>query len=129
MKIADTDVLIDALRGFEPSTSVVRTAIAGRALATTAISAFEILSGARTPAELDLIRELLAPLPILVFDDRASEAAAVARRELERRGETIGMADYLIAGICLSRSATLVTRNRRHFERVPGLRLADLPAR
>lgn len=71
--------------------------------------------------------ELLELLPILVFDDRASEAAAAARRELERRGETIGMADYLIAGICLSRSATLVTRNRRHFARIPGLLLGDLP--
>jgi predicted nucleic acid-binding protein len=127
MKIADTDVLIDALRGFEPSTSMVRSAIAGRTLATTAVSAFEILSGARTRAELDLIGDLLAPLPILVFDDRAAEAAATSRRELERRGQTIGMADYLIAGICLSRSATLLTRNRRHFERIPNLLLGDLP--
>ncbi len=34
------------------------------------------------------------------------------------------MADYLIAGICLSRNAMLLTRNRAHFERIPGLHLA-----
>jgi predicted nucleic acid-binding protein len=36
------------------------------------------------------------------------------------------MADSLIAGIALSRSAILLTRNRRHFERVPDLALAAL---
>lgn len=36
------------------------------------------------------------------------------------------MADYLIAGICLSRSAVLLTRNVRHFSRMAGLRLDPL---
>ncbi len=36
------------------------------------------------------------------------------------------MADSLIAGIVLTTGATLLTRNRRHFERVPDLRLATL---
>ena len=35
------------------------------------------------------------------------------------------MADYLIAGICRSRSAELLTRNRRHFERVPELKFEN----
>jgi tRNA(fMet)-specific endonuclease VapC len=46
------------------------------------------------------------------------------RRALELRGEPIGMADSLIAGIVLQHGGTLLTRNRRHFERVEGLRLA-----
>ena len=36
------------------------------------------------------------------------------------------MADSLIAGITLARGGVLMTRNRRHFERVAGLGLADL---
>jgi predicted nucleic acid-binding protein len=48
--------------------------------------------------------------------------------KLEARGEGVGMADYLIAGICLARRATLLTKNRKHFERVPGLLLATLDA-
>lgn len=32
----------------------------------------------------------------------------------------MGMPDYLIAGVCVSRSAVLLTRNRKHFQRVPG---------
>jgi tRNA(fMet)-specific endonuclease VapC len=43
---------------------------------------------------------------------------------VERSGNPIGMADSLIAGIVTSNGAPLLTRNRRHFERVPGLKLA-----
>ena len=38
----------------------------------------------------------------------------------------MGMAHYLIAGICLSHSAALLTRNRSHFARVTGLLPIDL---
>ena len=36
------------------------------------------------------------------------------------------MADSLIAGIALVHNATLLTRNRKHFERVAGLRLVSM---
>ena len=45
------------------------------------------------------------------------------RRTLQDRGEEIGMGDSLVAGIVLAKKATLLTRNRRHFERGEGLQL------
>ncbi len=121
MIVADSDVLIDALRGREPFDHRISEALTAGSLATTAITAFELLSGAKTETALTKVRHLLAPLEILPFDEAASSAAAEARRNLEARGKTIGTADYLIAGVCLSRSMALLTRNRRHFERIPGL--------
>jgi predicted nucleic acid-binding protein len=126
MIVADTDVLIDALRGREPAASRVVTALTEGTLATTAITAFELRSGARTAEEIDLVEALLAGLPVLPFDDGAAKAAGSCRRGLEALGSTIGMGDYLIAGICLSRGAPLLTRNRKHFERVPELLLGML---
>ena len=123
MIVADTDVLIDALRGREPAASRLAAALRDGTLATTAVSAFELLSGARTPDEVEVIETLLAAMPILSFDERASRAAGSSRRALETQGQTIGMGDYLIAGICLSRGASLLTRNRKHFERIAGLNL------
>ena len=35
------------------------------------------------------------------------------------------MGDHLIVGICLSRSATLLTRDRMHFDRIPNLVVVD----
>jgi len=124
--VADTDVLIDALRGRQPGAAAVARGLRDGSLATTAITAFELLSGARSEAERRTIDRLLSPLPLLPFDQRAGRLAAEVRRALETEGRTIGMADYLIAGTCLAHAASLLTRNRSHFERVPGLRLAAL---
>jgi predicted nucleic acid-binding protein len=45
------------------------------------------------------------------------------RRDLQKAGVPIGMADSLIAGIVLEHGGRLLTRNQRHFERVEGLPL------
>jgi tRNA(fMet)-specific endonuclease VapC len=39
------------------------------------------------------------------------------------------MADCLQAGICLRHDLALATRNRKHFERIPELRLVDIDPR
>lgn len=127
MKVADTDVLIDFLRGAEPAAARVAEALeAGAALATTTITRFELMAGARGKRQRAAVQALLAALPALPLDTGAADRAAEVRRELESRGEDIGMADSLIAGIVLTHGAQLLTRNRRHFERVPGLSVVDL---
>jgi len=124
--VADSDVLIDALQGRDPASDRIAIAMEAGSLATTTISCFELLSGARDGKARTLVERLLAPIPLLPLDDAAAKAAADARRGLESTGAPIGMADYLIAGICLARSATLLTRNVAHFSRVQGLRLDPL---
>ena len=84
------------------------------------------MSGAKVDVHRFQVEQLLAPLRILPCGERAAALAAEIRRDLEAAGTKIGMADYLIAGICITHSALLLTRNRRHFERVSGLRFEDL---
>lgn len=129
MIVADTDVLIDALRGRSPAAERIGLELETGGLATTAVSAFELRSGAKSAQAAGAIETLLAAMTILPFDERAADRAAQARRELESAGTPIGMADYMIAGTCLAHSAILLTRNRRHFERVPGLALGRDSAR
>jgi tRNA(fMet)-specific endonuclease VapC len=126
MIVADSDVLIDALRGREPARGRIAEELEKGALATTSLSVFELLSGAKTSSAKKNVRRLLDAVLILPLDERASEAAAEVRKTLEAKGITIGMADYLIAGICLSRSASLLTRNKSHFERISDLTLGVL---
>ncbi len=125
MIVADTDVLIDALRGREPIRTRVADAIGSGALTTTAVSAFELLCGARRDAERHAVNTLLASLEVLALDEAAGRHAANVHADLTARGESIGMGDCLIAGICVQNGVGLLTRNRRHFERVAGLKLAE----
>ncbi len=126
MIVADSDVLIDSLRGREPMVDRVALELKLGALATTVVNAFELLSGAKSEPERKKLEKLLGALSILPVDEGAARRAAEIRRDLESRGLGIGMADYLIAGICLERDLVLLTRNRDHFERVSGLALGRL---
>lgn len=125
MIVADTDVLIDALRG-KGAADRMRLEIATGGLATTTITVYELLSGARTDKERRAVEALLGALTPLPLDERAAREAAAIRRELEAKGLGIATADMLIAGICRSRNAILLTRNRAHFERVRGLSLGTI---
>jgi tRNA(fMet)-specific endonuclease VapC len=122
MTIADTDVLIDYLANKGEAETVERLLRRG-VLRTTVISRFELLSGAKDPKQLARLIQFLEAVPSLALDDAAADAASEIRKSLEKSGKAIGMADSLIAGIVTSNGSALLTRNRRHFERVPGLRL------
>ena len=65
----------------------------------------------------------LAPLEILPFDADAVRASGELRADLERRGQTIGALDTMIAAHALSLHAVLVTNNKREFSRLEGLQL------
>ena len=123
--VVDTDLLIDPLRGRGGGVAVVQDLLRARRLRLTAVTAFEMRLGtdflARRGEILRLFRSRTVPLD-LPSALRGGEVAATLRR----RGQDIGMADCLQAGICLRHDLPLATRNRRHFERVAGLLLADL---
>jgi tRNA(fMet)-specific endonuclease VapC len=65
------------------------------------------------------------PFPVLAFDRDDARRAGEVRAHLEGEGTPIGPWDTLIAGQVIARDLTLVTRNTREFQRVPGLRLAN----
>jgi len=124
--VADTDVLIDFLADRSPAADRVAIELETASFGTTSVTRFELLAGARDRAAEALLHRLLDPLPTLSLDRDSADRAAEVRRSLERRGEGIGMGDSLIAGIVLAHDGILLTRNRRHFERVDGLKLASL---
>lgn len=125
MILADTDVLIDYLAGVQPVSGLVRSYIEDDLLQTSSVTCFELLSGAKSGKRGDAVRSLLAEITVLPLDRQAAQRAAEVRRKLDRTGQSIGMADSLIAGVALLHGIRLFTRNRKHFERVPNLSLVD----
>ena len=127
MKILDTDVCIELLRG-NGRVIECRRRIPD-AVATTWITAGELAYGAaksRAPeANQALVVAFLATLPILELDWVAAEHFGRLKADLERAGTLLADADLLIAAIALARGAGLVTGNRRHYERISELRIED----
>ena len=72
-------------------------------------------------AEFQQSLEALAQFTILPFDQAAADLFASLRRQFPRAGTM----DLKIASICLAHQATLLSRNLRDFEFVPGLRVEN----
>jgi tRNA(fMet)-specific endonuclease VapC len=63
-------------------------------------------------------------MTLLPFGSEEARIAAEIRQQVESQGQPIGMADYMIAAVCLANGGTLLTRNRRHFERIKDLEIS-----
>lgn len=123
--VVDTDLLIDFLRGKGSGVRVVRTLLEEHLLRLTAITGFELRLGAdfldRRGDIMRMFRSRTLPL-----DPQAAILGGEVASTLWARGEPIGFADCLQAGICLRHDVPLATRNGKHFGRIDGLALVDL---
>jgi tRNA(fMet)-specific endonuclease VapC len=122
--IVDTDLLIDFLRGMGDGVRLVRSLIRDGRLRVTAVTAFELRLGTDFLARRDDILRLLLARTFPLDLGSALHAGEVAST-LRKTGQEIGFADCLQAGACLRHDLPLATRNRRHFDRVEGLRLHE----
>ena len=127
--LLDTNVCIAFLDGDSPKLRDRWLATPSEDLALCSVVKAELFHGAfasRDPlgnrARLERFFSAFASVP---FDDRAAELYGEILASLGRSGKQIGMADTLIAAISLAQDLTLVTRNGRHFKRVPGLRVVS----
>ena len=127
MKLLDTDICIHLLNAREPALVEWFRAHSPLELALCSVVRAELLWGARNSARveenLERVRVFAAPLKSLVFDDDCAEHYAVIRADLAARGTPIGPNDTLIAAIAVAHQATLVTRNRREFQRIESLQI------
>jgi len=110
--LVDTDIFVDPLRGAHELRP------AGHRLFYSVITRAELFAG--TTAS-DLVVRLLSAFRELPVDRGVAERAGRIRRESGLR-----LPDALVAGTALVHDLALVTRNRRHFDPVRGLRLRAL---
>jgi tRNA(fMet)-specific endonuclease VapC len=92
---------------------------------TTPICACELFAGAYKSTKKDLeirkVREILSRMELLEFSIQACERFGRIREQMHTGGATIGDLDIMIASIALTNSQPILTRDTRHFEKVPGL--------
>lgn len=136
MHLLDTDILSLLQRG---NAKVVEALEASddSALAITLITKIELLRGRqdfvlKAATGEQLLRaekwlketELFLQKTPVIYPDTAA-ATQFDRLRLMKRLRKIGRADLLIASIVLANDATLVTRNVRHFKRIPDLKIVN----
>ena len=126
--LIDTNVCIDYLQGMPYVEPLLRSlSNDGKQRLLISLATYgELLAGipyARDPhASQQGLDALLAGMRILPLSRPIVERFARLKAELAHSKQLIGDVDTLIAATALHHGLTLVTRNRRHFERVPGLK-------
>ncbi len=132
--VLDTDSLSLFRRGNPHSVERLQT-IPRSEIAVTVISVeeqfsgwYNLLSQRREVSRLAAVYERLAETATFFCGFTVmnfSESAIARYAELQAQKLNIGKQDLRIASIALEANATVVTRNRRDFERVPGLQITD----
>jgi len=127
LKVLDTDTCIAILRGNEAV--IEKRATVADKVVTTWITAAELYYGAAKSIAPEknrsVVRSFLATLPILGLDETSVQIVGEAKALLERQGRRLADADLFIGAIAASKQASVVTGNRRHYERIPGVAVED----
>ena len=103
--------------------------VGSRNIYLSAIVLAELYFGAaRHPKGVVIRREIddfVSRLTVLPWDEGAADHYGAIRASLEKAGTPMGAMDMLIAAHARSCKATLVTNNRREFDRIKGLSVVD----
>jgi tRNA(fMet)-specific endonuclease VapC len=122
LRVVDTDLAVDFLRGHAPGADLVQDWLERDVARFSAMTAFELRLGTDFLRRTQRIGRLLAART-LPLDHAAALIAGEVYVRLRGLGLDIGVNDSLLAGTCLRFDLPLATRNVRHFARVEGLRL------
>lgn len=131
MRLLDTNVLSQLARP-RPDPGVIAELRRWRSdtVFASAVTRYELRYGAalrddaaRFWARLEA--EILPLVTWLPVSQAIAERGAVIAADLRHRGRPCGDFDPLLAATALEHGLTLVTRNTRHFEAVPGIALEN----
>ncbi len=122
--LLDSDLVADWLNGQQDILQLV-SPIQQDGLAISLITYGEIYEGiyfGRNPRGAEAgLRNLLRLVQVLPLNRAIMKRFAQIRGQLRQQGQIIADMDLLIAATALHHGLTLVTRNLRHFQRIPNL--------
>ena len=124
--VVDTDIIIDYLKKRQPGTELLKKAYLKHRIHITSITVYELLYGVQRSGKTALIDRLLRYVTVVPLDEAAAREAAAIHYNLRSKGMDIGVKDSFIAGICEAHNMPLLTRNVKHFNRIPELKLLSL---
>ena len=128
MVCLETSFIIDVIRGEEQVSEIEKQLDKGsEAITVAAPTVMELVKGAelsnKPKSEKEKVHNFLSSLIILNLDKESAMLAGEIEAELRKKGEIIQIEDIMIGAIAKHNSETLITRNKKHFERITNLEI------
>ena len=124
--LIDTDWVVDYLRGRAAAMRLLAS-FANDELFISPITHGEIYDGIEQSADpiaaQSGYQRFLIDISIVPVDEEIVRRFFRVRRQLRQAGTPLEDLDLMIAATALHHDLTLVTRNRRHYDRIQGLKL------
>ncbi len=121
MKVVDADIFIDLSKQIRVAADYFNKHVDSAELRICMTTKFELLEGARNKKELNGIKNLFEHVDE-VCPTHDSMTVALGLFSTYYLSHGIDVFDALLAGYALSVDATVVTRNRKHYDFIPGLK-------
>lgn len=112
--LLDTNILLEAFLGKEPTASLMKNWIINGRIALCPVSVAEILSKA-TGEEKEKINILVQKFGVLSIDEKVAEIAGNYRFEFSRKAKKVYLLDCFIAAIAKKHNLILVTHNVKDY--------------
>ena len=129
MYYLDTNIIIYALKNQFPSIKEHFLQTPSTCIVVPSVVLAEIEYGARKSNDYNktiaLYNAFTKSFQTVSFNQKSVLEYGLIRSNLERKGQTIGQNDLLIASIVKSNNGILVTHNTKEFERVDDLKIED----
>jgi len=123
--LVDSDWVVDYLSGKQQAISLL-TVVWPDGIAISLITLGEIYEGiyyGRDPQRSEAVfRQFLRSVDVLPLNRSIMQRFARLRGDLRQRGQLIGDPDILIAATALYYDLILLTRNKKHYQRIPLLK-------
>ncbi len=115
----DREIILDFLRGDSNTVGKIRH-YADEELCATSFTIFELLTTIKKP---DVINSFVKNITPLDFNENCSFIASRIYNDSREIGPQKPINNIITASICIDSGAFLVTKDRKHYEKIRGLKL------
>lgn len=123
--IVDTDILIDYFRTNKGGlVNLLDKQLQGKLeMAISSVTVYELFSGKSSKETKSVISGLISKFKIIPMDEKIAEFAGELNRD---NNLSISSHDFFIAATAILSDSSLATKNKKHFSRIPNLKLFSI---
>lgn len=117
----DTDICVGIINGDKRLENLIKK-LHNYDVLLTAITVFELLL---RETKLPIAKRFINEARIIPFKSLEAIKSSYIFKDLKKRGLLVDIRDIFIAASCISNNCSLITFNKKHFERIKELKLFE----